>query len=233
MDQRIAAALQGYINRAPPRRLEKQAHQAIAIRAATKTEQGTNRALLAAGLGVDPSTIAMDGNKTRDPLLATVATKTIPAAVRRASGWALFTACGTLASFALGHAVTYALGQHVGLGAVLLLPAVRPVDGRGGRRGERALVRDALLRPTPGSRAAAAGSAAPSPTSRSWSPSSATACTPSTSASSWPPTQDTSSPGSCARRTSSFSRGVTSSASWASSSEVATDEQGKAESADR
>lgn len=53
----------------------------------------------------------MDGKKIRDPLLVTVAKHTIPAAVQRASGWALFTACGTLVSLAWAHAVVYALGQ--------------------------------------------------------------------------------------------------------------------------
>ncbi|VAI12732.1 unnamed protein product [Triticum turgidum subsp. durum] len=56
----------------------------------------------------------MDGNnQIHDPLLATVPKEeTIPAAVRRASGWALFTACGTLLSFAAGHAAAYAVGQY-------------------------------------------------------------------------------------------------------------------------
>ncbi|XP_020174092.1 uncharacterized protein [Aegilops tauschii subsp. strangulata] len=57
----------------------------------------------------------MDGNdQIRDPLLATVPKEeTIPAAVQRASGWALFTACcGTLLSFAAGHAAAYAVGQY-------------------------------------------------------------------------------------------------------------------------
>ncbi|KAF7063284.1 hypothetical protein CFC21_069811 [Triticum aestivum] len=55
----------------------------------------------------------MESNKIRDPLLATVPKEeAIPAAVRRATGWALFTACGTILSFAAGHAAAYAVGQY-------------------------------------------------------------------------------------------------------------------------